>query len=86
MKAIGAVAIAGGMNPSTLFGSGLTTGIFWLILGITGTIRIVTWLASKPVVRGIILGLGLSFIIEGIKRMRTAPILAFLVGVILERH
>jgi MFS superfamily sulfate permease-like transporter len=76
MKAIGAAAIAGGMNPATLFASGLTTGIFWFILGITGTIRHITGLASKPIVRGIMLGLGLSFIVEGIKRMRTAPILA----------
>jgi MFS superfamily sulfate permease-like transporter len=76
MKAIGAAAIAGGMNPIMLFGSGLTTGIFWLILGITGTIKWVAGLASKPVVRGIMLGLGLSFIVEGIKRMRTAPLLA----------
>ncbi len=82
MKAIGAAAIAGGMNPSMLFASGLTTGVFWFILGITGAIRHITGLASKPVVRGIMLGLGLSFIIEGIKRMRTAPLLAGLALVI----
>jgi MFS superfamily sulfate permease-like transporter len=76
MKAIGAAAIAGGMNPSMLFASGLTTGIFWFFLGITNTIKHITGLASKPVVRGIMLGLGLSFVIEGIKRMGTAPVLA----------
>src|SRR4030043_1746495 len=70
------------MNPSMLFASGLTTGVFWFILGITGAIRHITGLASKPVVRGIMLGLGLSFIIEGIKRMRTAPLLAGLALVI----
>ena len=76
MKAIGAAAIAGGVNPSMLFGAGLTTGLFWLVLGATGMIKKVSGLASKPVVRGIMLGLGLSFIVEGIKQMRTNFLLA----------
>lgn len=76
MKAIGAAAIAGGISPAALFGSGLTTGLFWLLAGSTGTIRWVAKLATKPVVRGIMLGLGLSFIMDGITRMRTAPVLA----------
>jgi len=76
MKTIGAAAIAGGVKPSMLFGAGLTTGLFWFILGITGTIKAVARLASKPVVRGIMLGLGLSFIVEGINRMKTNFLLA----------
>ena len=76
MKAIGAAAIAGGISPAALFGSGLTTGLFWLLAGTTGTIRWIAKLATKPVVRGIMLGLGLSFIMDGIARMRTAPVLA----------
>jgi len=39
MKAIGAAAIAGGVSPSMLFGAGLTTGLFWLILGATGMVK-----------------------------------------------
>jgi Molybdate transporter of MFS superfamily len=31
MKAIGAAAIAGGISPAALYGSGLTTGLFWLL-------------------------------------------------------
>lgn len=76
MKAIGAAAIQGGMAPGALFGSGLTTGLFWLIAGATGAIRPVAKLATKPVVRGIMLGLGLSFMVDGIRRMRTTPLLA----------
>ena len=76
MKAIGAAAIAGGVTPPLIFGACLTTGLFWFILGITGATRLVTNLVSKPVVRGIMLGLGLSFVLEGIKRMRAAPFLA----------
>ena len=76
MKAIGAAAIAGGISPAVLFASGLTTGLFWLVVGATGTIKWVTQVATKAVVRGIMLGLGLSFMVEGIRRMATAPVLA----------
>lgn len=76
MKAIGAAAIAGGISPAALYGSGLTTGLFWLLAGVTGAIRPIAGLATKPIVRGIMLGLGLSFMVDGINRMKTAPVLA----------
>jgi hypothetical protein len=76
MKAIGAAAIAGGISPAALFGSGLTTGLFWLVAGATGAIRPIAKLATKPVVRGIMLGLGLSFMVDGVHRMMTVPILS----------
>ena len=76
MKAIGAAAIAGGISPAALFGSGITTGIFWFFAGATGAIRPIAKLATKPVVRGIMLGLGLSFMVDGVNRMKTAPVLA----------
>lgn len=76
MKAIGAAAIAGGISPAALYGSGLTTGLFWFVAGATGAIRPIAKLATKPVVRGIMLGLGLSFMVDGVNRMRTSPILA----------
>jgi len=76
MKAIGAAAIAEGISPAALYGSGLTTGLFWLLAGVTGVLRPIAKLATKPVVRGIMLGLGLSFMVDGINRMRTAPVLA----------
>jgi len=76
MKAIGAAAVAGGITPAALFASGLTTGLFWLVVGLTGSIRFVAALATKPVVRGIMLGLGMSFIVEGIHRMVGSPVLS----------
>lgn len=76
MKAIGAAAIAGAVSPAVLYGSGLTTGLFWLIAGLSGALKPISKLATKPVVRGIMLGLGLSFMTDGIKRMRTTPLLA----------
>jgi len=74
MKAIGAAAVAGGISPAALYASGLTTGLFWLLAGITGIIRPIAKLATKPVVRGIMLGLGLSFMVGGIHLMKTAPV------------
>jgi len=76
MKAIGAAAVAGGLSPAALFASGLTTGLFWLTAGITGTIKPIAGLVTKPVVRGIMFGLGLSLMIDGIHRMTASPILA----------
>ena len=76
MKAIGAAAVAGGITPAALFGSGLTTGLFWVLAGVTGAIRPISRLATKPVVRGIMLGLGLSFMVDGVNRMKTVPVLA----------
>jgi MFS superfamily sulfate permease-like transporter len=76
MKAIGAAAIAGGISPAALYGSGLTTGLFWLLAGVTGILRPIAKLATKPVVRGIMLGLGLTFMVDGVHRMTTAPVIA----------
>lgn len=76
MKAIGAAAVAGGIAPAALFGAGLTTGLFWLLAGVTGAIQPIARLATKPIVRGIMLGLGLSFMVDGVNRMRTSPLLA----------
>jgi len=76
MKAIGAAAISGGITPGALFGAGLSTGLFWLLAGSTGAVKWISRITTKPVVRGIMLGLGFSFITQGIDRMKTAPLLA----------
>lgn len=76
MKAIGAAAVVGGIAPAAVYAAGLTTGLFWFLAGITGVIRPIAKLATKPVVRGIMLGLGLTFMVDGINRMKTAPLLA----------
>jgi MFS superfamily sulfate permease-like transporter len=54
-------------------GAGLFTGLFWLLVGATKTVNIVTKFASKPVIRGIVLGLGLMFVTEGIRMMLVSP-------------
>jgi MFS superfamily sulfate permease-like transporter len=75
MKAIGGAAIASGgaMSAGMICGAGLFTGIFWFVAGATKTVNIATKLASKPLIRGIVLGLGLMFMAEGIKMMLQTP-------------
>ena len=78
MKAIGGMAIAhaGTITPGMIWGSGIFTGLFWLLMGVTGAITWIEKVTTKPVVRGIMLGLGLSFIVEGLGMMRAQPIFA----------
>ena len=75
MKAIGGAAIASGgaVSAGMICGAGLFTGLFWFFVGATKTVNIVTKFASKPVIRGIVLGLGLMFMTEGIKMMLVSP-------------
>jgi len=78
MKAIGGMAIShpGLITPGMIWGSGIFTGIFWLLMGLTGAITWIEKITTKPVVRGIMLGLGLSFISEGLGMMKEQPLLA----------
>lgn len=78
MKAIGGAAIATGaaISPGMIWGAGLFTGLFWLLAGATGTVNLATRLAAKPIVLGIVLGLGLLFMREGIALMLVTPWLA----------
>ena len=84
MKAIGTAAIthAGTISTGAIWASGLFTGVFWLIMGVTGTVGWIARITSRPVVQGIVLGLGLGFVLEGVKMMAADPLLA-VVGVTL---
>jgi MFS superfamily sulfate permease-like transporter len=74
MKAAGAIATTQAaqtlvITPPMVWGASLATGVIWLVLGLTGTARYVAALVSRPVVLGIILGVGFGFMIEGSKMM-----------------
>ena len=78
MKAIATAAInhpatvtAGAIGVASLF-----TAALWLVMGLTGA---ATWLAritSRPVMHGIVLGLGLAFMLEGVRMMQGGMLLA----------
>ncbi|MCX5906440.1 MAG: benzoate/H(+) symporter BenE family transporter [Deltaproteobacteria bacterium] len=78
MKAIGGMAIAHpeSITHGMIWGSGIFTAAFWLIMGLTGAISWLHKITAKPVIRGIMLGLGLSFVLEGIKMMADQPVVA----------
>ena len=78
MKAIGGMAIAhaGTITHGMIWASGIFTGVFWLLMGLTGAVTWIQRITTKPVVRGIMLGLGLSFMMEGLNMMRAQPLFA----------
>jgi MFS superfamily sulfate permease-like transporter len=74
MKAIGAVATTQAaqtivITPGAVYAAGLVTGAVWLLLGLTGATRRLAGLLARPVALGIVLGLGLSFMLDGVEMM-----------------
>jgi MFS superfamily sulfate permease-like transporter len=80
MKAIGSAAITqvAAITPGMVWGAGIFTGLFWLIMGLTGMLDAISRFITKPVVKGIVLGLGLSFIVQGIRMMQSDLIIALI--------
>jgi hypothetical protein len=83
MKAIGGMAIshAATATREVIRESGIFMGISRLSMGVTGAITWIEKITAKPVVRGIMLGLGLSFITEGLGMMKEQPL--FAVGAVI---
>lgn len=81
MKAIGAAAVsqvslAAGLGPAVVVGAALTTGVMWMLLAATGLAdRLAQWV-PRPALLGVVLGLGFSFMLEGIRMMSASPWLA----------
>lgn len=74
MKAIGAAAITqtvGGvaLTPAMVAGAGLATAAIWLLLGATGLAQRLARAIPRPALLGVIMGLGFSFMLEGIRMM-----------------
>jgi len=71
MKAIAAVAITqtAMITPETVYAAGLVTGLLWLALGLSGAAGRIAALVPRPVVVGIVLGLGLSLMGQGLSMM-----------------
>jgi MFS superfamily sulfate permease-like transporter len=90
MKALGAAAITQAaqtavITQATVLSAGLVTGGIWLALGLSGAATRIAQFVPRCVVIGIVLGLGLSFMLEGIKLMSTGWMIAAigLVGTLL---
>jgi hypothetical protein len=78
MKAIGTAAIShpGAITAGAIWASGLFSGVIWLLMGLTGAVTWIAKMTSRPVVQGLVLGLGLGFILEGVKMMGGNVVLA----------
>jgi len=81
MKAIGAVAATQSAQtaviiPTTIYAASFATGLVWLVLGLTGAAKSIARLVPRFVVIGIVLGLGVSFMLDGIKLMQGAWLIA----------
>jgi MFS superfamily sulfate permease-like transporter len=74
MKAIGAAALtqsagAVALTPAMVGGAGLVTALLWLLLAATGLAkRLAQWI-PKPALLGVVMGLGFSFMLEGLRMM-----------------
>ena len=83
MKAIGAAAATqaagAAITPAIVVGSGLVTAIIWLALGATGLAKKFAEWIPRPALLGVVLGLGLSFMLEGIRMMSGAPWLSAMI-------
>jgi len=74
MKAIGAAAItqtagAVALTQTMVVGAGVATAVIWLLLGITGLAKRLSAWIPKPALLGVVMGLGFSFMLEGIRMM-----------------
>lgn len=83
MKAIGAIAITQAaqtatLGPSAVVGAGLVTGLIWLLLGLSGLAQRLAAVVPHTVVLGILLGLGMSFMLQGIRMMASHWLIASL--------
>lgn len=74
MKAAGAVATtqvaqSAVITQGAVYGAGLATGLIWLLLGATGAAQRLTRWISRPVAQGVVLGLGMAFMLQGARLM-----------------
>ncbi len=86
MKAIGAVAAVQAVQtavvtPNAVYAAALVTGLIWLVLGLTGVAHRLARLVPAQVVVGLILGLGLGFMLVGLKMMQTDWAIATVGGI-----
>jgi len=78
MKAIGAAAITQSsqvatLTSSTVMGAGIVTGVLWMLLAVTGLARRLVHWVPRPALLGVVMGLGFSFMLEGIRMMSDSP-------------
>ena len=78
MKAVGTAAVsqaalAAGLSASVVVGAALCTGLMWIALALSGLgRRAASWVPASALT-GVVMGLGFSFMLEGIRMMSISP-------------
>ena len=78
MKAFGAGAVsqatlAAGVGAAVVVGAALTSGLLWIVLALTGLGRRAAKWVPRSALLGVVMGLGFSFMLEGIRMMSGSP-------------
>lgn len=76
MKAVGILAISGGLSAAEIAGVGLSIGVLLLAIALTGAIEPIRRLLPLPVIRGIQLGLAASLILQSGRMGLSDPYIA----------
>jgi SulP family sulfate permease len=66
LKAVAAIAIAGGLSAGVISAAGMIMAVILLLLAVTGTINIIAKLFPRAIIRGIQLGVGLLLLKTGL--------------------
>ena len=87
MKAIGAAAVsqatlAAGLGSAVVVGAALTTGLLWIALAVSGLGRRAANWVPRSALLGVVMGLGFSFMLEGIRMMSASSWVAALLLVL----
>jgi len=69
-KAIGSIAIAQNWTPGMVYGTGLSLGLFWLLIGMFKEIDEIVEKIPRCVIRGIQLGLCITLLIKALEFMK----------------
>lgn len=88
MKAIGAVALAQAatLSASAIVAASLVSGALWLALGLSGAASRLARAIPREAVLGVMLGLGMSFMLQGLRMMGSdwlAAVAALVLAVVL---
>ncbi|NOZ76893.1 MAG: sulfate permease, partial [Euryarchaeota archaeon] len=75
LKVVAALAIASQMDAATIAASGLIFGVSLLLLALTGMIDLLARFFTRPIVRGIQLGLGFILIEKGLMFLTSKDLL-----------
>lgn len=67
LKAVSVIAIASGLSPSVIGAAGILMGGILLFFSVTGMSNLLSRLFTRPIIRGIQLGVGVLLVTNGIK-------------------